>query len=118
MGGEVLGDTDPVIIGTAIRQLQSLVDMPGKSKDEFPSDPGSVLAFFKGNVDEFDASLRPMAESLDEFAVHAWIAEDFAHFFLAKGTRQPFYDSPRTAAVCVAEYDSIVRAVADYCDVA
>ncbi len=112
IGGELLGDREPCILGTAVNQLQNLVAVGLDQRSFATKDEAfKALSELKTRDDWNDATLRPLAESLDRWDVRGFSQESSAVFLAL-----PDADSCsiKVAVVDLDEYQSLVKSLADY----
>ncbi len=114
ISGQVIGDSEPCILGTAMKQLGNLQTFDDKRLAELSSDPAAVI--FALRTDQFlhDASTLSLAESLDQWLVNGFIY-DGRVVMLAEDYRAGTGSGVLlTSLVDPVEYDSIFHAVRGY----
>lgn len=112
--GQLIGDRAPCILGTAMQQLRNLavinVGLPHSQK----ASPSVIFSALQTNDDWNDATLLPLAESLDSWQVRGF-ADHSEIVFLARQNGGPKEShSFRMATLPVQEYDFIVKALIDF----
>jgi hypothetical protein len=114
ISGQVIGDSEPCILGSAMKQLGNLRTFDDERLAELSSDPAAVI--FALRTDQFlhDASTLSLAESLDEWMVNGFIY-DGRVVMLAQDYRDEAAPGVLlTSLVDTVEYDSIFHAVHGY----
>ena len=111
---QVLGDREPCILGTAMQQLQ---DLPTVSIDASPGNEtlaSGLLSELQANDESSDATLLPLAESLDALQLRGFINGSTVTFLAQQGGATEQSTSPILTSIPVPEYDAIVAAIVTY----
>lgn len=113
IAGVSVGDRNPCILWTAMRQLRSLNEIPAGVPTR-RRQAEDILARIRGDDGWNDASLAPLAESLDAWDVRAYIDEGLAVFILDDDRSRGDQKRPLVGHVGMAEYRLLVEALTQY----
>lgn len=114
IGGRLIGDSEPCMVGTAMKQLASRPELEDERLSQLSIDPGSVLSVLRTDERLHDSTTMSLAESLDHWVINGYV---FGGRFvmLAQEYKEGTPDaSARISIVDVAEYDALVGALRNY----
>jgi hypothetical protein len=116
VGGELVGDTEPCFLESAMRSLGKLNRLEDSRLGRVSADPAWVLAVIESDEVLHDAALLQVAESLDGWKVRGYVFEENATLLA-----QAYASAPEAtigqvlvSIVPLAEYSSIFGAVYRY----
>jgi len=113
IGGELTGDRDPCILGTAMHQIKYLDALDIDPVLVARMDAPEIIAALRSRDSWNDRSLRPLAESLDLWWVRGFICGTDVVFIAGQGSVEG--EGPqRIAKVPIEDYDPIAGAVVDF----
>jgi hypothetical protein len=114
IAGQIVGDGEPCILGSAMKQLAHLPHLDDERLVSISSDPAAVISALNFDEELHDATTLALAESLDRWSIHGYVYKDSA-VMLAQEYGEDATESPLlTSIVEVAEYDSIVDVICSY----
>jgi hypothetical protein len=112
--GHLIGDSEPCILGTAVKQLGNRPRLEDKRLGALSVDPYVVLSALRADEYLHDLTTMSLAESLDHWVINGYFYEgNFVMLAQAYDNNEPT-DLPLIAVVDAAEYISIVDAVRSY----
>lgn len=117
ISGQLIGDSDPCILGSAMHQLGNLPTFDDARLAGLASDPASAIPLLHTDESLHDGSTVTGSESLDRWSVNMFIHEGCV-VLLAQAYCDDDEEGPSgellTAFVDVAEYDLMFKVVCDY----
>jgi hypothetical protein len=112
--GQVIGDTDENIIGSAMATLGELKQLEDPRLAGLSSDPAAVIATLLTDETLHDDAVLSLAESLDRWLVCGYVYQG-ATTILAQGYRGHDLAGPiLVSTVPVADYSTIIDAARTY----
>lgn len=114
ISGQVIGDSEPCILGSAMKQLGNLRTLDDERLAELSSNPAAVI--FALRTDQFlhDASTLSLAESLDQWLLNGFVYDGYV-VMLAQDYRDGAAPGVLlTSIVDTVQYHSIFHAVCGY----
>src|SRR5256885_734995 len=113
IGGQLVGDTEPCILGTAMKQIGKLCRLDGNNPDQVIADPAGALAALRSDDKMHDARMLSLAESLDRWRVFGYLSGENA-ILLAQKDEGSAVAAVILSVVPVIQYEAIVDAVRTY----
>src|SRR5436305_5237534 len=78
IAGQLVGDTEPCILGTAMKQIGKLYRVDGSNADQVIADAARALAALRSDDKMNDATMLSLAESLDRWRVFGYLSGESA----------------------------------------
>ncbi|MFF4432074.1 hypothetical protein ACFYZ4_23205 [Streptomyces sp. NPDC001513] len=111
---QLIGDTEPCILGTAMARLGSLTHLEDDRLNLFASDRDIILSALLTEEELHDRTTLSIAESLDDWLIHGYTHKGNT-VVVARGDEDGSLTGPTLVAVVAsAEYDSIIQAARIY----
>ncbi|WP_405799371.1 hypothetical protein [Streptomyces sp. NBC_01506] len=111
---QLIGDTEPSILGTAMARLGDLTHLDDDRLDLLSSDRDALLAVLLNEEELHDRTTLSIAESLDDWLIHGYVYKGNV-VVVARGDEDGSLMGPTLVAVVKsAEYDQIVDAARSY----
>ena len=112
--GQVIGDTEENIIGSAMGTLEELKQLDDPRLAGLSSDPAAVIAILLTDESLHDEAVLSLAESLDRWLVCGYVYQG-ATTILAQGYRGHDLAGPiLVSALPVADYSAVLDAARTY----
>jgi hypothetical protein len=112
--GQLIGDTEPCFLGTAMYQLGNLPHLDDERLGLLSSDPDVVLSSLLSEEQLHDRATLSLAESLDLWLIHGYVYEGNV-VMIARGDEDGSLAGPTWISVVrSAEYDSVFDAAHRY----
>lgn len=113
--GQVIGDAEPCILGTAMRQLAKLAHVDDAVVSDVLSDTQSVLDALNSDDRLHDATMRSLAESMDRWSIRAYIHASKAVWLAQEYRTGDVATGPISVAVTdLEDYDVLIEMVHHY----
>jgi hypothetical protein len=114
VAGQVIGDSEPCILGSAMKQLGSLPRLDDERLALISSDPAVVMSALRSDEELHDATTLSLAESLDRWSINGYMYKGSA-VMLAEACGEDSATSPLLVSIVdAAEYQSIVDVIRSY----
>jgi hypothetical protein len=112
--GAVVGDTEPCILGSAMRQLSSLHRLDDPRLARARVDPAGTMSVLCSDDPLYDLSMLNGAESLDRWLVRGYINGESAVVMSQPAEGPESERSIRVAVVPLRDFESVVRSAVGY----
>ncbi|MFD9892406.1 hypothetical protein ACFWY9_23945 [Amycolatopsis sp. NPDC059027] len=109
--GNLIGDEEPCLLGTAMRQLGSIADLKDRRLDALSSDPTSVLFTLRSDEELHDRTTVALAESFDSWRINAYRHEGRVVFLATEVRKNEPPSLILVSTVDLIEYNQIVNSV-------
>lgn len=114
IAGQVVGDSEPCILGSAMKRLGSLARLDDERLSLLSSEPATVVSILCSEEDLHDAAILSLAESLDHWMICGYMYQGSA-VMLAQEYRASQVGNPLLIShIDAAEYGSIFDATRSY----
>jgi hypothetical protein len=112
--GQVIGDTDGCIIGSAVTGLTNLKQLEEPWLARVSTDPAAVLSILETDETLHDDTVLSIAESLDGWLICGYIYRGEATMLAQEIRGDDLVGPVLVSAVPMADYSAIVDAVRSY----
>jgi hypothetical protein len=112
--GRLVGDHEPCIIGSAMKQLENRPRLSDKRLDPLSAGPDAVMSTLRFDERLHDAATLSLAESLDRWLIHGYVYGSTVMILAQERQENVAVGRILVSMVNLIEYDSIVEAVRTY----
>jgi hypothetical protein len=109
--GNLIGDAEPSILGTAMRQLRNLPRLDSDKFDQTFANPSAVMSRLQDDEELHDATTLALAESLDQWQVHGFRHGGNVVMLMSPCSDDMAGDRLLASIVDAAEYDVLLDVI-------
>jgi hypothetical protein len=114
VGGRLIGDVDPCLPGSALRQLGQLKALDDTRLGHLSENPAEIAALLRSDEGLHDGSVLALAESMDRWLVYGYVYGGNVHFLAQEYRNRQLDEATLTSTIDFGEYDLIIDAVLHY----